>query len=200
MIKNLPVMKETPIQTLGQEDLLKKGTATHPSILAWRIPLREEPGELQFMGSQGVRHNWGTNTHIRVYIYKCICQGFSRSTSTKKPACQCRRCKICGFDPGVGKIPWKRAWQPTLVFLPGEFHGQRSLVGYSPWGHWVGHNWATSLSLWRIGEGNGNPLQCSCLENHRDGGAWWAAIYGVTQSRTQLNRLSSSSSIFRKWW
>ena len=56
----------------------------------------------------------------------------------------------------------------------------------------VGHDWATSLS--RIGEGNGNPLQCSCLENPRDGGAWWAAVYGVAQSRTRLKRLSSSSS------
>ena len=51
------------------------------------------------------------------------------------------------------------------------------------------------FSLSRIGEGNGNPLQCSCLENPRDGGAWWAAVYGVTQSRTQLKRLSSSSSM-----
>jgi len=50
------------------------------------------------------------------------------------------------------------------------------------------------FSLSCIGEGNGNPLQCSCLENPRDGGAWWAAVYGVTQSRTQLKRLSSSSS------
>ena len=56
----------------------------------------------------------------------------------------------------------------------------------------VGHNWATSLS--RIGEGNGNPLQCSCLENPRDGGARWAAVSGVAQSRTQLKWLSSSSS------
>ena len=55
----------------------------------------------------------------------------------------------------------------------------------------VGHDWATSLSC--IGGGNGNPLQCSCLENPRDGGAWWAAIYGVAQSRTRLKRLSSSS-------
>ena len=46
----------------------------------------------------------------------------------------------------------------------------------------------------QIGEGHGNPLQCSCLENPRDGGAWWAAVYGVTQSRTRLKRLSSSSS------
>ena len=58
----------------------------------------------------------------------------------------------------------------------------------------VGHDWATSLSLCCIGEGNGNPLQCSCLENPRDGGAWWAAVYGVTQGRTWLKRLSSSSS------
>ena len=58
----------------------------------------------------------------------------------------------------------------------------------------VGHNWATSLSC--IGEGNGNPLQCSCLENPRDGGARWAAAYGVSQSQTRLKWLSSSSS---KW-
>ena len=51
-----------------------------------------------------------------------------------------------------------------------------------------GHNWVTSLSLSCIGEGNGNPLQCSCLENPRDGGAWWAAICGVAQSQTQLKR------------
>ena len=59
----------------------------------------------------------------------------------------------------------------------------------------VGHNWATSLSC--IGEGTGNPLQCSCLENPRDRGAWWAAVYGVAQSRTWLKRLSSSSSILK---
>ena len=50
------------------------------------------------------------------------------------------------------------------------------------------------FSFSRIGEGNGNPLQCSCLENPRDGGAWWAAVHGVAQSRTRLKRLSSSSS------
>ena len=58
----------------------------------------------------------------------------------------------------------------------------------------VGHDWATSFSLSCIGEGNGNPLQCSCLENPRDGGAWWAAVLGVAQSRTRLKRLSSRSS------
>ena len=138
----------------------------------------------------------------------------------------------------------RRQWHPTPVLLPGKSHGWRSLVGCSPWGREVGHDWATSLSLftfmhwrrkwqptpaflpresqgWRslvgcrlwgrteldttewlhfhfslsgTGEGNGNPLQCSCLENPRDGGAWWAAIYGVPQSQTRPKRLSSSSS------
>ena len=59
----------------------------------------------------------------------------------------------------------------------------------------VRHDQATSLSLSRIEEGNGNPIQCSCLENPRDRGAWWAAaVYGVAQSRTRLKQLSSSSS------
>ena len=64
-----------------------------------------------------------------------IVQGFPGGASGKEPTCQCRRCKRLGFNPGVGKIVWRRAWQLTLVFLPGESHGQRSLVGYSPWGH-----------------------------------------------------------------
>ena len=55
------------------------------------------------------------------------------------------------------------------------------------------------FSLSCIGEGNGNPLQCSCLENPRDGGAWWAAVYGVAQGRTRLKRLSSSSSSQATW-
>ena len=60
--------------------------------------------------------------------------GFPGGASGKEPACQCRRYKRCRFDPWVGKIPWKRKWQPTLVFLPGESHGPRSLAGYSPRG------------------------------------------------------------------
>ena len=51
---------------------------------------------------------------------------------------------MCETHLWVGKIPWRREWQPTPVFLPGEFHGKRSLVGYSPWGHRVGHNLATN--------------------------------------------------------
>ena len=86
---------------------------------------------------------------------------------------------------------------PTPVLLPGKSYGWRSLVGYSPWGRRESDmteqlHFPSSLSC--IGEGNGNPLQCSCLENPRDRGAWWAAVYGVAQSWTRLKRLSSSSS------
>ena len=92
---------------------------------------------------------------------------------------------------------WRRRWHPTPELLPGKSHGRRSLVGCSPWGHW-GSDTTERLhfhfSPSCIGEGNGYPLQCSCLENPRDRGAWWAAVYGVAQSRTRLKRLSSSSS------
>ena len=88
----------------------------------------------------------------------------------------------------------RRQWHPTPVLLPGKSHGWRSLVGCSPWGHW-GSDTTERLhfhfSSSCIGEGNGNPLQCSCLENPRDGGAWWAAVYGVAQSWTRLKWLSS---------
>ena len=61
-------------------------------------------------------------------------EGFSGGTRGKEPACQCRRLKRHRFKAWVRKIPWRRAQQPTPVFLPGKSHGQRSLVGYSPWG------------------------------------------------------------------
>ena len=106
MVKHLPAMQETWVRSLGWEDLPEKETATHSSILAWRIPRTEEPGTLQSMGSQRV------DTTERLH-----------------------------------------------------FH----------------------FSLSYVGEGNGNPLQCSCLENPRDSGAWWAAVYGVAKSRTRLS-------------
>ena len=91
----------------------------------------------------------------------------------------------------------RRQWYPTPVLLPGKSHGWRSLVGCSPWGRQesdMTERLHFHFSLSCIGEGNGKPLQCSCLENPRDRGAWWAAVYGVAQSRTWLKRLSSSSS------
>ena len=90
----------------------------------------------------------------------------------------------------------RRQWHPTPVLLPGKSHGRRSLVGCSPWGHEeldTTERLRFHFSLSRIVEGNGNPLQCSYLENPRDGGAWWAAVYGVTQSRTRLTQLSNNN-------
>ena len=94
----------------------------------------------------------------------------------------------------LGDLIKMQTLHPTPVLLPGKSHGQRSLVGCSPWGCEESDTTEQlhfHFSLSCTGEGNGNPLQCSCLENPRDGRAWWAAIYGVTQSRTQLMWLSS---------
>ena len=74
----------------------------------------------------------GDGSHCWVWAEVAHSLGSPGGTSGKEPACQCRRHKRCGFDPWVGKIPWRRTWQPTPVFLPGESHGQRSLVGYGP--------------------------------------------------------------------
>ena len=87
-------------------------------------------------------------------------------------------------------LPWlfqRRQWHPTPVLVPGKSHGWRSLVGCSPWGRQESDTTERlpfHFSLSCIGEGNGSPFQCSRLENPRDWGAWWAAVYGVTQSRT----------------
>jgi len=96
-------------------------------------------------------------------------------------------------NTGLKEYKWRRRWHPTPVLLPGKSHGRRSLVGCSPWGReesdtteWLHFHFSLSC----IGEWNGNPLQCSCLENPRDGGAWWAAVYGVTQSQTGLKWFS----------
>ena len=79
--------------------------------------------------------------------------------------------------------PWRRLWHSIPVLLPGKSHGWGSLVGYSPLGHEESDTTKQlhfHFSLSCIGEGNGNPLQYFYLENPRDGGAWWAAVYGVT--------------------
>ena len=93
----------------------------------------------------------------------------------------------------------RRQWQPTPVLLSGKCHGQRNLVGSSPWGREeldTTERLHFHFSLSCVAEGNGNPLQCSCLENPRGGGAWWAAVYGAAQSQTRLKRLSSSSRFY----
>ena len=87
--------------------------------------------------------------------------------------------------PEGSTCSWRRQRHSTPVLLPGKSHGRRILVGCSPWGHEETDTTERThfhFSLSCIGEGNGNPLQCSYLENPRDGRAWWAAIYGVAQS------------------
>ena len=100
------------------------------------------------------------------------------------------------FYPSFRCSEWRRQWNPTPALLPGKSHRWRSLVGFSPWDRWVGHNWATSLLLltfmhWRR---KWQPTPVFLPGESRDKGAWWAAVYGVAQSRTRLKRLSSSSS------
>ena len=205
------------------------------------MPENSHPGFVHFSFLSLVFHSWGQ----RERRFKAET---SFSHMVKNPSANAGNKKRCRLDPWVRKIPWSRKWQPTPIFLPGESHGQRSLVGYIPWGHKeldmieVTYHSLTcggvnipnqcsgltvfslekamaphsSTLAWKIpwtedlvpGEGNGNPLQCSCLENPRDGGAWWAAVYGVMQSQTRLytcivaviiwNRISSILSIKNK--
>ena len=104
---------------------LEKEMATHSNVLSWRIPGTGVPGGLPSMGSHRVWHYWSD-------LAAASNMGFLGGSDSKKINLQCRR---PGFHPLMGKISWRREWQPTPVFfLPGEFFRQRSLVGYSPWG------------------------------------------------------------------
>ena len=112
--------------------------APHSSVLAWRIPGMGEPGGLPSMRSHRVRHNWSDlaaaegKSPGKLQLISFLRQIYvSGGAVGKESACQCRRCM---FESWVRKILCRKEWQPTPVFLPGEFHGQRSLVGYSLWG------------------------------------------------------------------
>ena len=132
MVKCLNTILETRVWSLDQEDPLEKEMETHSSTLAWRILWMEESGELQSMGLQRVGCDWVTSLSLSLFLYS---KGFPSVARYKDPTCQCRRHWRGRFDPWIGKIPWRRAWQTTAGFLPGESHGQRNLVGYSPWDH-----------------------------------------------------------------
>ena len=115
-----------------------RGEETHPGLLTWGEQLRLEPG-------------WPGAHTLDPHGPTPAAQSSSQQLGitdqpVKTPTCHCRRPKRCRFHPSVGKIPWRRAWQPTPVFLHGESHGQRSLVGYSPSGRRVGHTWVTKHS------------------------------------------------------
>ena len=110
-------------------------------------------------------------------------------------------CSLPGFSVhGISQAileQGRRKWHPTPVLLPGKSHRQRSLLCYSPWGleeSDMTERLHFHFSLSCIGEGNGNALQYSCLENPRDRGPWWAAVYGVAQDQRLLKWLSSSNS------
>ena len=149
-------MRETRVWALGGEDPLEKETATHSSILAWTIPWTEEPGRQQSMGSQRVGHNcvtslsftmsWPRQISWRKLGIKGSFLGGALAKNLPVSAGDSGDSGLIlgsGRSPGVGST-WQ--WQPAPVFLPGEFHGQRSLVDCNPWGHRVGHDWATEHS------------------------------------------------------
>ena len=99
--------------------------------------------------------------------------------SGKESTCQWRRCKGHGFDPCIWKIPWRRKWQPTLVFLPGKSHGETNLAGYGPWGHKkVGYDQATAAAA-------AKSLQsCPTLCDPIDGNPPGSPVPGILQART----------------
>ena len=128
---------------------------------------------------------WGQFSHEQTIYTVCKWQVFLLKAICER-SCFCPSQRTNGEGNGT----------PLQIFQPGKSHGRRSLVGCSPWGREESDTTEQlhfHFSLSCIGEGNGNPLQCSCLEDPRDEGAWWAAIYGVAQSRARLKRLSSSS-------
>ena len=197
---------------------MEKEMATYSNTLAWKIPRTEKPGQTwlsHFTSLHVYFEAWihwiekfpllTGKTGIAPTTLSQSFRDFPFSTLQAKTgkfffnlilsAMQCSvECFGLLFSSDYG-IHRRRQWHPTLVLLPGKSSGRRSLVGCSPWGREesdMTERLHFPFSLSCIGEGNGNPLQCSCLENPRDGRAWWAAIFGVAQSRTQLKRLSSS--------
>ena len=126
-LKCLPAMWETRVQFLGREDPLEKEMATHSSILAWRIPWMEKPSRLQSTGSQIVGHDWATSPSYSL-------EGFWSVAVVKGLLANAREARD-GLSAWARKVPWRRKWQPAPVLLPGKFHRQRILVGYSPWCH-----------------------------------------------------------------
>ena len=124
---------------------LEKEMATHSSVLAWKVPGMGEPGGLPSMGSHRVGHDWSDLAAAAAaaegnsYSKEFVPDERGRRAFWVAPPCQCRG---CGLDSWVRKIPWRRKWQPTPVFLPGKSHGQKE-----PWSlKRIGHNWATKTT------------------------------------------------------
>ena len=152
------------VQFLGQEDPLKKEMATHSSILDWEIPWTEEPDGLQSKGSQRVRHDLTTKQQQMHRLFEISwfwrMQIWFHANCIKILGHLNKRHGLLGF-PGGSEVKAFASNTGDLGSIPGS--------GRSP------------------GEGNGNPIQYSCLENPMDGGAWWATVHGVAKSRTRLS-------------
>ena len=123
--------------------------------------------------------SWNMQSFSWVYCLRCVTKEEEKFGIRQKLGVSVEK----AMAPHSSTLAWKIPWTEE----PGRLKSMGSRR--------VRHDWPTSFhfSLSCIGEGNSNPLQCSCLENPRDGGAWWAAIYGVAQSWTRLKRLSCSS-------
>ena len=164
--------------------------ATHSSTLAWKIPWTEEPGRLQSMGSQGVGHDWVTSLSLSLSLSLWVGRlgwpgsGDLHQTSEFLFWQDIEGSMEKAMVTHSSTLAWKIPWTEGPGGLQSMGHKELDMT---EWLHF-------HFSLSCIGEGNGNPLQCFCLENPRDGEAWWAAVYGVTQSWTRLKWLSSSSS------
>ena len=171
--------------------------AIHSSILAWRIPLTEEPGGLQSMDLQRVLDDGLTNTLNRMRLRK-----LRKSTRRKNLSRLYQTVTELNLKENQSSLKFFFCLQQSDVlsisFCPLYFlqrnstwRGKKKEAILGKLVHGVAKSDTTEqlhfhFSFPCIGEGNGNPLQCSCLENPRDGGAWWVAVYGVTQSRTRL--------------
>ena len=143
--------------------------APHSSTLVWKLPWTEEPGRLQSMGSLRVGHDWATSLSLFTFHFHALDKERATHSSI-----------LAWRIPGMGET----GGLPSLGL------------------HRVGHDWsnlaaAAAAAVYFDREGNGNPLQYSCLENPRDGRDWWAAVYGIAQSHMWLKRLSSSSILWK---
>ena len=139
----------------------------------------------------------GLNIWLASIINHCLEIYQYINASTQLLCLTYRKVRVEAKNDDLMIVSRRRQCWSTPVLLPGESHGWRSLVGCSPWGREQSDTTERlhfHFSLSCIEEVTGNPCQCSCLENPRDGGAWWAAVHGATQSWTRLKRLSSNSS------
>ena len=187
--------------------------ATHSSVFAWRILGTGEPGGLPSIGSHSRTQLKWLSSSSRIYLFKVFYYSyllpallsyspnlldrvnpghilFKNSPPTRAFF---HSFTISATFKHSYRNKSEKAMAPHSSTFAWKIHGWRSLEGCSPWGRKESETTERlhfHFSLSCIGEGNGNPLQCSCLENPRDGGAWWAAVYGVAQSQTRLKRLS----------